>query len=48
MAAERVAWHFDLDPSDGRWVAQKTGDELWNTLERVLTQKLGRSVTLDS
>jgi len=46
MAAERSAWHFDWEPGAKRWVAQKSGDELWSTLERMLTQKLGRSVAL--
>jgi CyaY protein len=46
MAAERSAWHFSWDPSKGRWIAAKTGDELWGTLERVISAKLGRSVAL--
>lgn len=44
-AAERTAWHFDPTP-DGKWVASKNGDELWSTVTRVLTTKLGRPVTL--
>ncbi|WP_437680601.1 iron donor protein CyaY [Sorangium sp. So ce131] len=46
MAAERAAWHFDYRPSEGRWVAQKSGDELWSALESVLSRKLGRPVKL--
>ena len=46
MAAERSAWHFDWVPAQERWIAQKSGDELWSTLERVLTQKLGARVSL--
>jgi CyaY protein len=46
MAADRSAWHFDFRSESGRWVAQKTGDELWATLERVLEKKLGRRVPL--
>ncbi|WP_437899729.1 iron donor protein CyaY [Sorangium sp. So ce124] len=46
MAAERAAWHFDYRPSEGRWVAQKSGEELWSTLETVLSRKLGRAVKL--
>ncbi|AUX41478.1 hypothetical protein SOCE26_028910 [Sorangium cellulosum] len=46
MAAERAAWHFDYRPSEGRWVAQKSGDELWSALESVLSRKLGRAVKL--
>lgn len=41
MAAERTAWHFDWDPELQRWIAQKTGDELWDTVRRVLSPKLG-------
>jgi len=44
-AAERTAWHFD-PTSDGRWVASKNGDELWSTVSRMLTNKLGRPVAL--
>jgi CyaY protein len=46
MAAERTAWHFDLRADDGAWIAAKTGDELWKTLERVLSEKLKRPVAL--
>lgn len=46
MAAERSAWHFDWDTEQQRWIARKTGDELWSTLARTLTSKLGRAVTL--
>lgn len=46
MAAERSAWHFDWEPERSAWVAKKTGDELWSTLSRVLTSKLGRKVEL--
>jgi CyaY protein len=46
MAAERSAWHYDWVPERSAWIASKTGDELWATLERVLGEKLGRSVKL--
>jgi CyaY protein len=46
MAAERSAWHFDWEPARSAWIAKKTGDELWSTLSRVLTNKLGRPVEL--
>jgi CyaY protein len=46
MAAERSAWHFDWEESRAAWVARKTGDELWATLSRVLSTKLGKQVTL--
>jgi CyaY protein len=44
MAAERSAWHFDF--RGGRWTASKTNDELWATVEGVLSRKLGRAVSL--
>jgi CyaY protein len=47
MAAERSAWHFDFGPQTKRWVAAKSGDELWSTVSRMLTKKLGAPVTLD-
>jgi CyaY protein len=40
MAADRTAWHFDWDAAGSRWVAQKTGDELWAALNRALRAKL--------
>lgn len=46
MAADRSAWHFDWIPDQKRWIAAKTGDELWATLSRVLTKKLGVTVSL--
>jgi len=46
MAAERSAWHFDWVAEKSRWIAHKSGDELWSTLERVLGDKLGSKVAL--
>ena len=44
MAADSTAWHFDWD---GRaWTAQKTGDELWSTVEARTGHRLGRAVRL--
>ena len=47
MAADRSAWHFDWIADERRWVAAKTGDELWSTLARVLEKKLGRPIALE-
>ncbi len=44
MAAERTAWHFDWQPATETWVAQKSGDELWSTVRRVLSAKLPPTV----
>src|SRR5690606_28668037 len=40
MAAERTAWHFDWIPEQSAWIAQKTGDELWSTVRKVLEPHL--------
>jgi CyaY protein len=46
LSAERSAWHFDYLPSEGTWVANKSGDEMWTTLDRLLSAKLGTAVSL--
>ena len=46
MAAERSAWHFDWVPATKTWVAEKSGDELWSTVSRVISKRLGSEVTL--
>ncbi len=40
MAANRAAWHFDYDRDQDRWISEKTGEELWATLNRALRQQL--------
>jgi CyaY protein len=46
MAADLRAWHFGFQPPANRWVAARSGDELWTTVESVVAQKLRRSLTL--
>jgi len=46
LSAERSAWHFDYAPSSKTWIASKSGDELWSTLTRLLSTKLGTAVEL--
>ena len=46
MAADRSAWHFDWDTTRHAWIANKTGDELWQALSTVIGHKLGQSVEL--
>jgi CyaY protein len=46
MAAERAAWHFDYRSQDQKWIASKSGDELWTAVETVLSRKLGRTIAL--
>jgi CyaY protein len=37
MAAERKAWHFDWVPEKKAWIAEKTGEELWAMVRKVLS-----------
>lgn len=46
MAAEHSAWHFDYDAGADRWIAHKTGDELWATVEKTLSARLGKPFDL--
>jgi iron-sulfur cluster assembly protein CyaY len=46
LSADRAAWHFDYVPNSNSWIAAKSGDELWSTLRRLLSAKLGAAVTL--
>lgn len=46
LSAERSAWHFDYARSSKAWIAAKSGDELWSTLNRLLSAKLGTAIKL--
>jgi len=46
LSAERSAWHFDYVSGSKSWVAAKSGDELWSTLNRLLSTKLGAAISL--
>jgi CyaY protein len=46
MAAISTAWHFDPQPSGGKWIASKTGEELHATLQRLLRDRIGIELTL--
>ncbi len=46
LSAERSAWHFDFLPVKKSWIAAKSGDELWLTLTRLVSQKLGEPIEL--
>jgi CyaY protein len=46
LSAERSAWHFDFLPQARAWVTAKTGEELWATLRRLVSSKLGEPVSL--
>lgn len=45
MAAHSTAWHFD--PDGDAWVASKSNEELVSVLSKVLSEELGRPVSLD-
>ena len=46
VAANLAASHFSPDPKTKRWFDSKTGEELWDRLRSVLTERLGRPVQL--
>ncbi len=46
VAANLAAGHFSPDPKTGRWFDSKTGEELWDRLRSVLTERLGHPVKL--
>ena len=46
MAARANAWHFDVDARSRQWTASKTGDELWDCLQREIGKKLERPLVL--
>jgi CyaY protein len=48
LAADHSAWHFDWDPRRSLWVEKKTGDELRETMARILGSKLGVPIKLGS
>jgi CyaY protein len=48
MAAGANAWHFDVDVENDRWVATRTGEDLWACIGRTVGEKLGRPIAIDS
>jgi CyaY protein len=46
MAARANAWHFDVDAATRRWTATKTGDELWDCVQREIGKKLEQPLVL--
>jgi CyaY protein len=46
MAARASAWHFDVDATSRRWTATKTGDELWDCVQRQIGEKLEQPLVL--
>jgi len=45
-AAERRAWHFDWRPEHEKWLADRSDEELWSTLEALFSVKLGAPAPL--
>lgn len=45
MAAVSTAWHFDRD-TDGKWRAKRTGEELRQTLVRLVKERLALQLPL--
>ena len=45
VAAMRKAWHFNEDAM-GLWTIEKTGEELWTTVESVLSSLLGKNINI--
>jgi CyaY protein len=46
MAARASAWHFDVDARTRLWTATKTGDELWDCVQRQIGEKLEQPLVL--
>jgi CyaY protein len=46
VAANLAASHFSYDEKTERWFDSKTGHELWDRLDTILTERLGHPVKL--
>lgn len=46
VAANLAAAHFSYDPKTSRWFDSKTGQDLWDRLNSILTERLGHPVKL--
>jgi CyaY protein len=46
LAADRKAWHFRPEAPGARWVERDTGQDLSETLSRLLSERLGVPVRL--
>jgi len=46
VAANLAAAHFSYDPKTTRWFDSRTGQELWDRLDSILTDRLGHPVKL--
>ena len=46
LAGSARGWHFDFQQNTGSWVCAKSGDELFETLQEMVSEKLGYTVEL--
>jgi CyaY protein len=46
VAANLAAGHFSYDPKTSRWFDSKTGQELWDRLNSILSERLKEPVKL--
>jgi CyaY protein len=46
VAANLAAAHFSFDEKTERWFDSKTGQDLWDRLDVILTERLGHPVKL--
>ena len=46
VAANLAAGHFSPDPKTGRWFDSRTGEDLWDRLGAIVTERLGHPVKL--
>jgi CyaY protein len=46
VAANLAASHFSYDEKTERWFDSRTGQELWDRLHVILTERLGHAVKL--
>src|SRR5712691_2935691 len=46
LAANLAAAHFSWDGQTARWFDSRSGEDLWDRLEAILSERLGRPVKL--
>jgi len=46
VAANLAAGHFSPDEKTGRWFDSRTGEDLWDRLGAIVTERLGHPVKL--
>jgi CyaY protein len=46
FAAGARAWHYDWDPSTRTWVDDRDGHELYARVSEIVSQKIGRAVSI--